>query len=129
VHCLDDQVVGHVAVVVRTIWCGTTRVEIAGIQNLAVAPVMRGRGLASALMSESMDEARRRGIRFGLLFCTPDLGRFYAPLGWVRTDADISMLDEDGRSVPIPDKNIGMFLELTGESLPPGDIDLCGRDW
>jgi predicted N-acetyltransferase YhbS len=129
VYRADNLLSGHVAVVRRTIRVGNRAVPIAGIQNLAVRPSFRGTGLAQALMTEAMDEARRRGVRFGLLFCVPGLERFYRNLGWVRIDAPVTMLDENGATVPIPGKNIGMTLDLSGEPFPAGLIHLEGRDW
>ena len=122
-------IAGHVAIVVREISCGRKKVTIAGIQSLAVGTECRGMGLAPALMTESMSEAWRRGIEFGLLFCVPELERFYASLGWRRIDAPFFMRDEKGRKTSIPQKNIGMVLPLSGKPFPSGAVDLRGRDW
>lgn len=90
---------------------------------------VRKRRLGCQLMMEAMDEALRRGIHYGLLFCGPDLECFYASLGWIKTSEKVIMTDEHGRSVPIPAKNITMFKELAEENFPGGDISLQGRDW
>src|SRR5687768_6473624 len=42
VHVQSDHVYGHVGVVVRTIRCGNRDVIVAGIQNLALHPTLRG---------------------------------------------------------------------------------------
>jgi predicted N-acetyltransferase YhbS len=123
------SVVGHVGVVIREITCGGERVTVAGVQSLAVAPEFRGAGLSRRLMSEAMDEAKRRGIEFGLLFCVPGLGRFYASLGWQRTHQPSIMLDEHGRRTPIRAYNIAMFKPLGSTPFPGGPIDIRGRDW
>jgi predicted N-acetyltransferase YhbS len=125
----DTGVTGHVGVVVREVLCGGEHILIAGIQNLAVAPEMRKQGLSQQLMTEAMKEAARRGIRFGLLFCVPELERFYLSLGWVRTDVRAMMIDENGDRAAIPPKNIAMCKELAREKWPGGEIDLCGADW
>jgi hypothetical protein len=59
----------------------------------------------------------------------PELERLYAALKWQRIDVAVTMRDSQGRSVPIPGKNIAMVLELAGRPFPPGDIDLQGTDW
>lgn len=123
------SIVGHVAIVVRDISCGREKVKIAGIQSLAVGAEGRGTGLSQALMTEAMAEAWRRGIEFGLLFCVPELERFYASLGWRRIDAPLFMRDEKGMKKRVPQKNIGMILLLSAKPFPPGAIDLRGRDW
>jgi len=122
-------VVGHVAIVIREIRCGGASVTVAGVQSLAVAPDFRGTGLSRRLMTEAMDEAKRRGIAFGLLFCVPGLESFYASLGWIRTDEAVTMRDKEGRPVPIPASNIAMFKPLGSTPFPTGPIDLRGRDW
>lgn len=123
------EIAGQAAIVVREISCGRAKVKIAGIQSLAVSSKCRGMGLSQALMTDSMAEAWRRGIKFGLLFCVPDLERFYASLGWKRIDGPFFMRDESGAKKNIPAKNIGMILLLSGKPFPSGAIDLRGRDW
>jgi len=96
---------------------------------MAVAPAWRKSGLSQRLMTAAMQEARRRGTCFGLLFCLPRLEDFYGRLGWRRIDRAVAMHDAAGRTVPLTAKNICMELALAGEPLPPGPIDLEGRDW
>jgi len=124
-----DNVVGQVGIIERQITCGGMPIRMAGIQSLAVTPDWRRRGLSQRLMNAAMHEAQRRGIRFGLLFCVPGLEGFYGGLGWRRIDRAVTMQDATGRSVPLTAKNITMELALAGDPLPPGPIDLEGRDW
>jgi len=124
-----EQVVGHAGVVVRTIRCGETAATVAGLQNFCVAPQWRRSGLARRVMAAAMDEAARRGIRFGLLFCVPALERYYGSQGWSKLDCPVTMLDEHGQPAPLPAKNIAMQIALAGVPLPPGPIHLHGRDW
>jgi predicted N-acetyltransferase YhbS len=129
VHQRNRQALGHVGIVVRTVMAGGTPVKVAGIQNLAVRPNRRGTGLGAKLIAAAMDEARRRGISQGLLFCAPTLEKFYKALGWATVPASVIMLDEQGRRVPIPGKNICMVKPLSVTPFPPGVIDLHGADW
>ena len=125
----EGAVLGHVGVVAREIRCGDTPVRVAGIQSLCVAPELRGTGVSEPLMQAALDEAARRGLPFALLFCLPELERFYAAGGWTRLDRPVTMLDENGRPAPLPSKNIAMQIALGEERLPPGPVDLRGRDW
>jgi predicted N-acetyltransferase YhbS len=125
----DKSVVGHVGIVIREIRCGDLHVKVAGVQSLGVVPEWRGTGLAQQLMVFAMKQAMSRPLSFGLLFCVPELERFYGSLGWVRTDQRPSMLDERGMVAPLPEHNIAMFMELAGTKFPGGPIDLQGRDW
>ena len=122
-------VTGHVGIVRRTIRIGSRQVTIAGVQNLAVSPDRRQTGLGALLMIRALNEARRRGIDFGLLFCVPGLARFYTSLGWQIQNRLFFWADENGGRVPIPEKNIGMALNLGPDPFPAGDVDLQGRDW
>jgi predicted N-acetyltransferase YhbS len=124
-----ERLVGHVGIVVRTILVGSTPIEMAGIQSLAVSPASQGSMLAWALMRRGMREAKRRGIAFGVLFCVPTLERLYAAMKWRRIDVGVTMRNEQGESVPIPGKNIAMVLEMTDRPFPDGDIDLQAADW
>ena len=120
---------GHVGIVIRRIRCGSVPVTVAGVQNLCVVPERRGTGLSQRLMRRAMREAAQRHVCFGLLFCVPELERFYQSLGWCKTDAPVLMLDEQGRCAAIPQKNIAMFCESGEDCFPAGTIDLMGRDW
>ena len=122
------QVIGHCGVVVRDLRCGQMAARVAGIQNLGVRPDARGHNLGGRLLARGMDDARRRGIPFGLLFCVPELERFYRSNGWKKIDVSVIMQYE-GRTQPIPGKNIAMVLSLAGRPFPAGDLDLCGADW
>jgi len=129
VHRRDKSLVGHVGIVLRTVQWNGRNIPAAGIQNLAVAPSMRGTGLSRTLMMEAMAEAGRRGVPFGLLFCVPGLERFYASLGWQCCNVPVTMRDEKGLPAPIPARNIAMALSLGPAPIPKGPLDLMGRDW
>ncbi len=74
-------------------------------------------------MSAALEEARRRGLEFGLLFCTPQIGAKYARQGWrLLDDRSVTRLDEEGRPQPLPAKNATMFYPLASRNLPPGDL-------
>jgi predicted N-acetyltransferase YhbS len=122
------RVVGNAGIIVRDIRSGGTAVRVAGIQNLAVHPQERGKNLGGKLLSKGMAEARRRGIDFGLLFCVPELRHYYHSNGWKKIDAAFTMLYQ-GRTCPIPGKNIAMIRELTDRRFPGGAVDLAGADW
>lgn len=125
----EGRALGHVGVIARTIRWDTAQVAVAGVQNVAVHPSLRGRGEGGRLMGAAMTEAARRGFSFGLLFCLPRLEMFYGALGWETIRDPIVMADATGRCVPVSEKSIGMVLALTPALPPQGPIDLQGRDW
>ncbi len=78
------RVIAHVGVVERTVGVGGQSPRVAGVQSVFVLPAHRGRGLCRDVMQAAMTEAARRGLDFGLLFCTPQFGPIYERLGWHR---------------------------------------------
>lgn len=126
----DSRVVAHAGIVERQILIGRERVCVAGVQNVYVLPENRGAGLFEQVMSAALEEARRRWLDFGVLFCSPEIGRKYARLGWLPLEGrNITRTDEHGRRQPLPPKNVTFYRLLTGRSLPTGDLDLLGNDW
>jgi len=131
VICRDDRpgLAGHVGVIVRDIRVGAERCRIFGIQNMAVSPDRRGTPVGRRLMQAVLGEARRRGIVHGVLFCVPELERYYARAGWRRREGDVRMDYAGGHDIPIPGKNICMVHEPGDSPFPAGDIHLQGADW
>jgi GNAT superfamily N-acetyltransferase len=127
----DGQVIGHVAVVVRTVSVGPGRVPVrsAGIQSFFVRPEYRGRGLSDKIMAQAMAEAEQRQLDAGLLFCVPEYEPVYERMGWTRIDANFLMRNDEGKAVPIPGKNMAMVYPLNEKEFPIGEIDLEGPDW
>ena len=125
-----DQVIAHAGVIEREVLIGVERVRIAGIQNVLVVPEHRKSKLFRQIMLTAMEEALRRNIDLGLLFCIRDLARVYAGLGW-RLLKERSVIRSDEKGVPqsLPEKNITMFYPLRRSDIPPGDIHLQGNDW
>ena len=127
----DAVVAGHLAMVERRVLVGPNGkpVDVAGVQSFAARAAWRATGLARRIMDMAVDEATRRGLDCGLLFCMPRLERLYTRMGWRKIDAAATMRDEQGRTRPIPGKNITMVRLLNVETFPQGDVDLGGADW
>ena len=126
----QDLVIAHAGVVEREILAGNQPVRAAGIQNVLVVPEHRKSALFRQVMSLAMDEARRRELDLGLLFCTVDLARLYAGLGWRLVQGrSVVRIDQQGRVEPLPAKNVTMFYPLRRAEIPPGDVHLLGNDW
>lgn len=126
----DGTVAAHCAMVVRTVRAGgNAKVTVAGVQSFSVLPQWRGTGLSHRIMELALDEARRRNIDAGLLFCLPELEKVYERTGWRTIDASVFMRGDHDEPEPIPGKNIAMAAPLAISYFPPGDIDLMGPDW
>ena len=126
---LAGAIAAHAGLIVRDIRVGGQSVRIYGIQNMGVLPEARGTGAGLRVLETAAREAARRGIAFGVLFCIPELERYYRRDGWETRGGDVRM-DYDGQSnIPIPGKNICMVKCLTAQAFPAGDIHLQGADW
>jgi hypothetical protein len=126
----EDLVIAHAGIVEREILVGQEPIRAAGVQNVLVVPEYRGSKLFLQIMSAAMDEAGRRYLDLGILFCTPDLARIYAWVGWqLLEERHVVRIDDNGQPQPLPQKNVTMFYPLVRADFPPGDIHLQGNDW
>jgi predicted N-acetyltransferase YhbS len=126
----EGQVVAHVGIVERKIRVGDEDVLVAGVMGVLVVPEHRKKHLFRQIMTLAMEEAYRRSIDLGILFCTPDLVLLYGAVGWRLLDArPVTRIDEEGFPQPLPAKNVTMFHPLRRKDMPPGDIHLQGNDW
>ncbi len=96
---------------------------------MAVRPGTRGGGVGAGLMERALAEARRRGVPFGLLFCVPELAKYYGRYGWKHREVAVTMDYNGETGIPIPGKNICMTLKLGESEFPGGDVHLGGADW
>lgn len=125
-----SRVIAHAGIVERRIRVARERLSIAGIQNVFVIPEHRGQALSESVVEVAMYEAQNRQLDCGLLFCIPELERFYVRQGWRRLpDVPITRVDETGRECPLPGKNVAMYFPLALETFPIGAVHLQGNDW
>jgi hypothetical protein len=126
----EDLIIAHAGIVEREILVGQERVRAAGVQNVLVVPEHRKTDLFRRIMLVAMAEALRRQVDLGILFCTADLARLYAWVGWrLLHGRSVIRVDEQGFFQPLPEKNVTMFYPLARADIPPGDIHLLGNDW
>ena len=126
----NDSIVAHVSIVDRTIKAGSILLRVAGIQNVSVLPEYRGQGLCKKVMLAAMKEAGKRDFDAGLLYCVPQLENAYIRYGWrLLSNKKIIRIDENGKHIPFPVKNIAMFFPLKMQEFPRGSINLQGNDW
>ena len=119
-----SSVVGHVAVVVRTItttW--NWRYNVASIQGVSVAEHCRHAGLAVRMLTMALEEARQRDYLYAVLFCKEQLIPFYEKQGWRLTDDSVIMRNEQDCPIKMR-SNCPMYKELTGKTFPEGPVDI-----
>lgn len=120
----NGAIVGHVAVVERTItteW--NCRFPAASVQGVSTLPAFREEGLASALLKRALEESKRRGYLYAILFCREALVRFYEKNQW-KLPYDSMIMWRD-RELPIHmQSDYPMYRELTKTPLPEGQLDV-----
>lgn len=118
------ELVGHIAVVIRrltTTW--NFRYEVASIQGVLVAPEYRRGGIAEKMLTAALEEARKRGYLYAILFCKEPMVGYYLRSGWRL--ADDSMVMWNNRDLPISMRsNCPMYYELSEVPLPEGPLDV-----
>lgn len=124
-----DFVLGQVGVVERQIVCNRKLFWVAGMENLVVHPRYRGRGVGKKLMIKAQNEAVKRRIPYGMLFCTPDVKKFYVSLAWYEHKSRVTMDALSGNSIPITVNDIPMVKVFSRGIFPSGEIYLRGPDW
>ncbi|MCL2347525.1 MAG: GNAT family N-acetyltransferase [Planctomycetaceae bacterium] len=120
----NDTVIGHVAVVIRTItttW--NWRYNVASMQGVSVSPEFRKTGLAVQMLERALDEAKKRGYLYAILFCKEPLVAFYEKQGWRLTDDSVIMRNEQDSPIKMR-SNCPMYKALTETPFPEGPVDV-----
>ena len=120
----SGQILGHVAVVIRSITFGWNSCNnVASIQGVAVAEECRGFGLAEQLIARALEEAVYEGYQYAILFCKEPLVPFYRKIGWKLTDDSVVMRNLDDNPI-LMRSNCPMYKELGKSPFPEGPVDV-----
>ncbi|MER5202599.1 GNAT family N-acetyltransferase [Streptomyces sp. NPDC002825] len=96
--------------------------EAVGVGGVAVAPDLRGHGLARAVVSAALDHARTLGPRYGLLFCRPALVALYGRLGRHLVEQPVHVEQPEGPAImPLRTMWLPLHADVTW---PPGEVRL-----
>ncbi|GHB84037.1 hypothetical protein GCM10010347_63710 [Streptomyces cirratus] len=116
------RLVAHAGLLRLPISIGGVGTQVVGVGGVAVAPDMRGHGLARLVVSAAVDHARTMGPQHGLLFCRPPLVALYQRLGWRTLEQDVHVEQPEG-PVVMPLRT--MWTPLRDDaSWPTGEVRL-----
>ncbi|KPI22541.1 hypothetical protein OV320_1578 [Actinobacteria bacterium OV320] len=99
---LGDRLVAHTGLLRLSVAVGDTGTEVVGVGGVAVAPDVRGQGLARLVIAAALQHARAMGPSHALLFCRPPLVPLYQRLGWHPLDVDVLVEQPEARVVTMP---------------------------
>ena len=121
-----DTIIGHMALVLRSILLDGRQVTIAGLAEVATDPAHRGQGIAAALLREAIEEAKASPAEYLLLF---GVAKVYSAAGFRRVSNPLAQTRVDGsRSVTAGDAAL-MVLPLRDTPWPEGPVDLRGPEF
>jgi ribosomal protein S18 acetylase RimI-like enzyme len=124
---LDGSLVGRVSILERTISVDQELLRVGGICGVVTVPEYRDRGIASALLDESVSFIKKGlDLPFALLTCNSRLEIFYQRLGWKTVNGPTVFTQPDGVRTC---GGLTMILECGPRFWPEGPIDLRGLPW
>lgn len=119
---LDGRLVAHAGLLRLPLTIGAVDTEVVGVGGVAVAPGLRGKGLARLVVAAALDHARTMGPRHALLFCRPPLVPLYERLGWRALESAVQVEQAEG-PVTMPLRT--MWTPLHHDApWPPGAVRL-----
>ncbi|MCI0386620.1 GNAT family N-acetyltransferase [Streptomyces sp. CNQ085] len=118
----EGRLVAHAGLVTVPVAVAGRRTEAVGLGGVIVAPGLRGRGLARAVVTAAVDHARGMGPDLGLLFCWPERMPVYEALGWRELEEHVRVEQPDG-PVTMPMRTMWTPLR-EGADWPPGPVRL-----
>ncbi|SEE14895.1 GNAT family N-acetyltransferase [Streptomyces sp. TLI_105] len=118
----NGRLVAHAGLLRLPLSIGGVDTRVVGLGGVAVAPDLRGHGLARAVVSAAVDHARTLGPPYGLLFCRPPLVPLYERLGWRALERDVHVEQPEG-VVIMPLRTMWTPLH-DGVTWPPGEVRL-----
>ncbi|MDF3301452.1 GNAT family N-acetyltransferase [Streptomyces tropicalis] len=119
---LDGRLVAHAGLRRIPVRLGGAATEVIGVGGVAVAPDVRGRGLARTVVTSALDHARTTGPSYGLLFCRPELVALYRRLGRRTVDREVLVEQPEG-PVVMPLRTMWTPLR-DGAPAPGGEVRL-----
>lgn len=99
---LGGRLVAHAGLRRLPVAIDLVETEVVGVGGVAVAPDVRGQGLARFVLAAALEHARTMGPGHALLFCRPPLQALYQRLGWHALDQDVLVEQPEGRLVTMP---------------------------
>jgi predicted acetyltransferase len=123
----DGEIATFYNIVEREILLDNNMLKCAGINNVITPEKYRGKGLATATLTETESFLfEDLGSDIGILLCADHLVPFYKRLGWYKVNCPVYFDQPGGRKLWQANT---MLLTRKAEKVNPGEIDLQGLPW
>ncbi|MEV0096904.1 GNAT family N-acetyltransferase [Streptomyces sp. NPDC050738] len=119
---LESRLVAHAGLLRLPLTIDGVDIPVVGMGGVAVAPDVRGRGLARRVVEAAIEHARTLGPSYGILFCRPPLVSLYERLGWHALDVDVRV-EQPAGPVVMPLRTMWTPLH-DGAQWPQGAVHL-----
>lgn len=125
---VEDTLIGHLAIIERRVVSVDGQpIPIAGIGGVMTRLAWRGRGIASAMLEQTVAFIKNElAAEFCLLLCREEVAPLYARFGWKRVEGPTTFQQPVGKMIY---PRLTMILSCRGREWPIGPIDLCGLPW
>ncbi|WP_329113152.1 GNAT family N-acetyltransferase [Streptomyces sp. NBC_01465] len=118
----EGRLVAHTGLLRLSLSAGGIDTAAVGVGGVAVAPELRGHGLARVVVGAALEHARTMGPPYGILFCRPPLVPLYGRLGWQELDQEVHVEQPQG-TVTMPLRTMWTPLH-DGAQWPSGEVRL-----
>ena len=125
----NDDVCGQISVIDRTISVNGNPVRCAGIANVGITSLYRGKKLSDIMLKEAIDHAEKLEFDIGMLFTHKPIDKIYCKSSWKYISERKYKRIENGFETPLPETSILMYYPLKIQNFPDGDVDLNGDKW
>lgn len=119
----DGRLVAHAGLLRLPLSIGRLDTEVVGVGGVAVAPDVRGQGLAGRVVGAALEHARTMGPERAVLFCRPPLVPLYEKLGWRSFGREVHVEQPEG-PVLMPLHTMWHLLHGEDTAWPEGAVRL-----
>jgi len=124
---LEDELIGHVGLVLSAVRHGIETDDVAGLGHLLVSSRHRGHGIGGILVHAAIALAGDWDVRGILGFCEPDLVPFYERFGFTPAGPGVTVGQPGGRTAPLPASLTSVWRPLGPPALAVlGSFELLG---